>query len=220
MAWRGIDSVGEILIQQVVAIESFAEFACGGIAGIGKTIIEKGSWIGDNVAEMGAGVCSGHLGPLTVRNSVIDGNIATLSNGGGLSGDGPISVQSTLISENFSALRGGGAHHFGGTITIQNSTLWDNTAEIDGGGLYVENGEASLQDVAVLYNSAGVPELGFGSGGGIKTTDRGIARLNRVWLLWNEAVNGAQCSGNVQLQGWAVIGDPTRFHPKDQPPCQ
>lgn len=221
-AWVGgaIESRGELLLQQSVVIENFAELACGGIAGLGKTVIERGTWIGENVAQTGGGVCGdGHRGSLTIRNSVVDGNVATLTNGGGISVSGPADIRSTLISESFSALRGGGVDQFGGTITIRNSTLWDNVAEIDGGGLYVGSGEAHLTDVAVLFNSAGFPEFGVGSGGGIKT-DRGIAYLERVWLLFNTAATGAECSGNIQLTGWAVIGTPNRFHRNDEPPCQ
>lgn len=220
-AWvgGGIDTWGELLIQHSVIIEHFAEYACGAIAAMGTTVIERGTWIGDSVAQTGGGVCSGHLGPLIIRNSVLDGHVATLLDGGCLSGNSSIEIRSTLVSECFSALRGGGLHLYGGTMTVRNSTIWDNAAEIDGGGLYVDGGEAHLTDVAVLFNSAGIPGIGNGSGGGIKIGTRGIVHLARVWLLFNEAASGPECSGTAELEGWAVIGTPNRFHPAGESPC-
>ena len=91
---------------------------------------------------------------------------------------------------------------------MRNSTVWGNAAEIDGGGLYLHGGEADLRGVAVLFNKAGIPAFGFGRGGGIATNDQGTAHLEKSWPLWNEAVDGKECAGNVTTSEWVAIGNP------------
>ena len=207
----GIDSRGDLTMYHSTIIENYADSVGGSLGTSGRTLIES-SWIGNNVADTEAGIAVDPRAPVVIRRSVIDGNIASVLNGGGIGGLGTITITSSLVSENISGLRGGGIELLNGELTVTNSTVWENTAEIAGGELYVDDGEATLRGVAVLGNQAGIPAFGIGNGGGIATSHRGHVELERSWVLFNEAAQGPDCSGNVSLlPPWNVVGNPTRF---------
>ena len=216
---------GELLVRGSVIVGNGAWLGCGGVAAYGATRIESRSWIGENVAPVGGGICAGITLPLVIEDSVIDGNISTRYGGGGISGQGPTVLTRVLVSENVAAEDGGGIEHRGGHLLVTNSTFWGNMAAGNGGGLAIalyspsSTAEAHLRDVAVLFNVAGTAGTGAGSGGGVYVGSNGVLHLERVWLLFNQATTGAECAGpgTVTAAGWVVSGDPTRF--REGNPC-
>ena len=161
---------GELLIKGSVIVDNSAWLGCGGIGAYGTTRIEHRSWIGDNVAPLGGGLCGGAFTSLTIEDSVIDGNIST-GGGGGIAAAGKANLARVLVSENVAGGNGGGIEHRGDNLLVTNSTFWGNRAAGNGGGLAITpstapfpTSEAHLRDVAVLGNTAGT--AGTGSGGG------------------------------------------------------
>lgn len=118
-------------------------------------------------------------GVVTIVESVIDGNTARQS-GGGIYNAATLTLESTTISNNtadhvadytvgdptdFSA--GGGIYN-AGTLTMSGGSLTANLAADQGGGLYhFQDALSTLTNVSITNNTAGIPTVTIGYGGGI-----------------------------------------------------
>ena len=127
-----VHNSGSLAFQNVVVIESTADFFGGGVMNDGAMTLNNSTIGPGNGATYGAGVFN--FGVITIADSTIDGNAAG-SQGGGFYNFGTATITGSTLSVNSAASDGGGIVNDGGTLNITNSTISGNTAGDRGGGI-------------------------------------------------------------------------------------
>jgi hypothetical protein len=195
-----------------------------GINGIGGGIWNSGQLTLNNstVTNNNAGVAGGvfNQGQLTLISSTVSNNTATIDSGGifncggnhgfesfGLcKGSTSLTLNSSTVSNNTSTNGTGGIDNdLQGTLTLNSSTVSGNTGPT--GGIFNE-GTATLNKSTVSSNVAG---SGFGSSGGLSTTDTSTTTINNSTIQGNTAggfaAGGIFAGGPMEVHNSIVTGN-------------
>ncbi|MBL0937754.1 MAG: hypothetical protein IBJ03_02605 [Gemmatimonadaceae bacterium] len=155
---------------------------------------------------VGAGIYIGSLVTSTLTNSVVSDNVVPTGASGsedggggiavaGFAAAGSLAISNSTISGN-SASSGGGIFvtNFG-TVTLSNSTVSGNTASIGAG--------VATRRAVTISNSTIVNNRATSVGGGLHSSDQGMARISNT-ILASNLVNAAPSNCTAQGLGQFV----------------
>ncbi len=150
-------------------------------------------------------------GSVTLINSTVDGNTSE-DDGAGIFNSGTLTVTNSTLSNNRTNRFGGGIRNDAdGSLTVTNSTISGNTAVARGGGIS-NAGQSSVNYSTVTDNTAGLPVIGNGIGGGI-SNNAGSTTLIGSIVSGNSASSDPDCSGTINSRGYNIAGCPLTLIP-------
>ncbi|MBE2267055.1 MAG: right-handed parallel beta-helix repeat-containing protein, partial [Anaerolinea sp.] len=201
----------------------------GGIcqqAASGLVLINGGSQITGNDADIGAGINAYDNTHVVIEDSTISGNTAHIT-GGGIGTGGTLTVTNSSIVNNQSVDRSAGLriaalgnvtlnsshvdnnHADGsfaggigtvGTLTVNGGTINNNQAKTDGGGIYTLGGSVTLNGVALEGNHADSDSNASGNGGGLYISSGTLVNLSTGTVIGGAAAG----QGNTAFNGGGI----------------
>ncbi len=199
---------GNLMLASSVISDNYAEQG-GGVYNSGSMIADE-TEISDNFANFAGGGIYG-VGSLTrIEDGVVSGNIqANLGSGGaGIYNAGVLEIVRTLVTENASPAAGGGLFNASiGPATVIDSTFSRNTADagstnLGGGAIYNANSKSLTIINTTLTENSGK------NGGGIFNEFYGNLTIESSTLDDNSAERG----GGIYDRGFLTIDDSTLSH--------
>lgn len=156
-------------------------------------VVVDACYIGQNLAQNGAGVHVRNSSKVAFQDATLDGNTA-LQDGGGLYVNGGFADLSlSWVRNNLAGNKGGGVHAMNSaTLVIDNSTVDHNQAGQFGGGLFLNGGSTNFVNVRVMRNSSNQ------TGGGIHAENSVVMSFRGAKVTNNTAQNGA---GGLYIDG-------------------
>lgn len=177
---------GDLIVSQGAFVGNLAQSG-GGLFGNGADLTMLQTEVRENQSTFGGG---GGLflngGNSVITESTIADNTASSSGGGVGTNGADLIVERTLLEGNLAGADGGGISAAGGALWLVNSTLSENRADWDGGGLKNTFADVTLVQATIFGNLANGDGDGFGTGGGVSSTDAG----STTTTLFNSLVLG------------------------------
>ena len=185
---------------------------CGGaLLARGANVTITRTWIHDNSAESGGGVCASNRSTIVIQDSVIEQNSATLTHGGGvfLAGSSAAFVRGGSTIAYNTARFGGGiwASGFGTGLAVSGtSTIKRNVAVQEGGGVAVGRA-ANFTMSGTSSISSNQAALGGGAsvtGGFLTLSGQARVESNQATRISTDELR-TENDGNVQSDRLIVI---------------
>ncbi|MEM7028185.1 MAG: choice-of-anchor Q domain-containing protein [Chloroflexota bacterium] len=194
----GIYNAGTLILNNSTVRDNLALGGSGGHAGDGiigddpdPIIRFSGGNGGNGGGSFGGGIYN--VGTVTLSNSTISGN-RTQSGSGGNGGNGRIGGDGGDGGDS----TGAGVFSMSGQIIVQNSTIYNNVVVAGDGGSF----GIALPHSPIGFGDPGEP--GVANGGGLSNIISIVRSKNSI-IARNIADVGADCSGNLQSEGYNLI---------------
>jgi hypothetical protein len=154
----------------------------------GGTVSISGMRITQGVADFGGGIRN--AGDLTLREVELDYNHATQDGGGLFNDNATATIIASTLAFNTADSDGGALRHNGvigsdPSLLIINSTISGNSALDVGGGLYLLDRSALIVNTTITGNRADADDSGFGSGGGLHSSNTATTTLQNSIVAGN-----------------------------------
>ncbi len=156
-------------------------------------VVIDACYIGQNLAQNGAGVHVRNSSKVAFQDATIDGNTALQDGGGLYINGGRADLDLSWVRNNIAGNKGGGVHAMNtATLVVDNSALDHNQAGQFGGGLFLNGGSTNFVNVRVMHNSSNQ------AGGGIHAENSVVMSFRGAKVTNNTAQNGA---GGMYIDG-------------------